>query len=146
MNRLNWIITGLAGLGLLVATYLITLHYNLTPAVCLGVGDCEIVNKSIYSELFGIPVAILGAGSYVALIVLGLAIARDVYADYARLLRFFIGVVGVAFSAYLTYIELYVLHQICPWCVFSAIIITLITILSFVEYRSGETVEIGEAT
>jgi uncharacterized membrane protein len=141
MNRLNWIITGLAGVGLLIAAYLITLHYNLTPAVCLGVGDCEIVNKSIYSELFGIPVAILGAGSYAALIVLGLAIARDMYADYARLLRFFIGVVGVAFSAYLTYIELYVLHQICPWCVFSAIIITLITILSFVEYRSGEVPE-----
>ena len=145
MSKLNSIITGLAVLGLLVATYLITLHYSLTPAVCLGVGDCEIVNKSIYSELLGIPVSILGAGAYAALIVLGVALARDVYAEYARLLRVFIGVVGVAFSAYLTYIELFVLHQICPWCVFSAIIITLILILSVVDYRSEEGIEAGEA-
>jgi uncharacterized membrane protein len=138
MKQLNWVITGLAVIGLAVSTYLITIHYNLTPAVCLGVGDCEVVNKSIYSELFGIPVAILGAGAYLALIALGIAIERSMYEDYARIARFFIGVIGVAFSAYLTYIELYVLHEICPWCVVSAITITLITILSFLEYRQWQ--------
>ncbi len=126
---------GLAVFGLAVSSYLLTVHWGWWTAVCLGVGNCEVVNTSRWSELLGIPVALLGGLTYISLIVLGVAIMREIYGEYARLLRLFIGVVGVAFSAYLTYIELYVLYEICPWCVMSAITITLILVLSFIEYR-----------
>ncbi len=129
----------LSALGLVVSLYLLTVHWGWWTAVCLGVGNCEVVNMSIYSELLGIPVALLGALTYVALIVLGLAILRDVYAEYAELARLFLAAIGVLFSAYLTYIELFVLHEICPWCVTSAILITLITILSVWDLREQET-------
>ncbi len=142
MKRLNWIMTGLAGVALAVSLYLLTVHWGWWQAVCLGVGNCEVVNTSKWSELFGIPVALLGSLTYIALIALGIAIDRDFYPDYARLGRFFIAAVGVAFSAYLTYIELYVLHEICPWCVTQAIIVTIILVLSIVEYfRSPLEVE-----
>ncbi len=138
MTSHNWVMTGLAGIGLVVALYLLTVHWGWWQAVCLGVGNCEVVNTSIYSELLGIPVALLGALSYAGLIILGLAIWKDIYAEYARLARFFIAMVGVVFSAYLTYIELFVLHEICPWCVTSAILITLIAILSILDLRTAE--------
>ncbi len=123
-------IAALALFGLGVSLYLLSVHWGWSQAVCLGIGDCEYVNTSKWSELFGIPVALLGAGAYIALMVTAVLDWRDLYAEYARRAQFFIAAVGVAFSAYLTYIELYVLQEICPWCVFSAIAITLIAGLS----------------
>jgi uncharacterized membrane protein len=132
----------LALAGLIVSLYLLTVHWGWWSAVCLGVGNCEVVNTSIYSELLGIPVALLGALTYISLIVLGVLIWRDILAEIARLVRFLFAAIGVAFSVYLTYIELFVLHEICPWCVLSAILITTIAILSVWELRvSGTEVE-----
>ncbi len=141
MKQANVIMTALAVLGLGISSYLLTVPWGWWNAVCLGVGNCEVVNTSMYSELLGIPVALLGGLTYISLIVIGLAVWKDIYAEYARLLRFFIGAVGVAFSAYLTYIEVFVLHEICPWCVMSAIIITLILILSVLDYRQAGQME-----
>jgi uncharacterized membrane protein len=124
------IIVVLAMIGVAVSLYLLTVHWGWWQAVCLGVGDCEAVNQSRYSELLGVPVALLGALTYLAFIVCSVLIARDVLADVLRRAQFFVAAIGVAFSAYLTYIELFVLRNICPWCVLSAIVITLIAIFS----------------
>jgi uncharacterized membrane protein len=129
---------GLALVGLVVSSYLLTVHWGWWMAVCLGVGNCEVVNTSIYSELLGIPVALLGALTYIALVVLGALVWKEVLAQYARLGRFFVAAIGVAFSAYLTYVELFVLHEVCPWCLLSAILITLIATLSVWEMRVSE--------
>ncbi len=134
----------LAALGVLDAAYLLTVHWGWWTAVCLGVGNCEVVNMSVYSELLGIPVALLGGLSYIALIALSYATLKDIYGEYARLGRFFVAAIGLAFSAYLTGIELFVLHEICPWCVISAILVTLITILSFLDLRQTN-LELEEA-
>jgi uncharacterized membrane protein len=128
-------ITILAAIGALVSGYLLTVHWGWWQAVCLGVGDCESVNTSRWSELLGIPVALLGGLSYLAIITSCILMARDLYADYAGMALFFIAAIGVAFSAYLSYIELFVLQSVCPWCVLSAILITVIAILSAMELR-----------
>ncbi len=138
MKSRNLTMTGLAAIGLVVALYLLTVHWGWWQAVCLGVGDCEAVNTSVYSELLGIPVALLGALSYAAIIALGVAVWQELYVEYARLARFFIAAIGVVFSAYLTYLELYVIHAICPWCVTSAILITIILVLSILDLRAAE--------
>ncbi len=137
MSRRILIITILAAIGTLVSAYLLTVHWGWWQAICLGVGDCESVNLSRWSELFGIPVALLGGLAYLAIIASCVLITREIYAEYARLAQFFLAAIGVAFSAYLTYIELFVLHAVCPWCVLSAILITVIAILSAMEVRSG---------
>lgn len=131
----------LALAGLAVSGYLLTVHWGWWTAVCLGVGDCELVNTSRFSELFGIPVALLGMGAYAAILGLSLAVWREVYAEIARRLLLLLAAIGVAFSAYLTYIELFVLREICPWCVLSAILITLIAILSGWELREEGVTE-----
>jgi uncharacterized membrane protein len=128
-------ITVLAASGVIVSAYLLTIHWGWWQAVCLGVGDCESVNTSRYSELLRVPVALLGALTYFAIIAACALIAQKIYADYALIAIFFLAATGVAFSAYLTYIELFVLRALCPWCVLSAILITLIAGLSAMELR-----------
>ena len=46
-----------------------------TAALCTGVGDCETVNNSVYSEINGIPIAVLSLGAY--LVMAGLLALED---------------------------------------------------------------------
>ncbi|MBI4674506.1 MAG: vitamin K epoxide reductase family protein [Chloroflexi bacterium] len=135
------VIALLALLGLAVSIYLLTVHLGLWSAVCLGVGDCEAVNTSRFSEFLGLPVALWGIGAYLTLFALSVAIMRNIFAEWARRGLFAVAAIGVAFSAYLTYIELYVLYEVCPWCVLSAIIVTLIAVLSALELRDAALYE-----
>jgi uncharacterized membrane protein len=136
MNRRLIAIAALAASGVAISFYLLTIHWGWWQAVCFLEGSkCEAVNLSRYSELLGIPVALLGALAYLAIIAASVMIARKMYVDQARIGLFFIAAIGVAFSAYLTSIEAFVLHQYCEWCVLSAILVTAIAILSALELR-----------
>ncbi len=131
-SGLQWAMAILAGLGALDSLYLTWVKLAHTQAICAGLGDCERVQTSVYSTLFGIPVAILGLGAYLvilALIVWGDRLPGEL-AAYGPLLVFGIAFMGVLFSAYLTYAEIFVIEAICPYCVVSAILITLIWLLS----------------
>jgi len=125
----------LSSLGFAVSLYLLSVHWGGWQVACLGTGECEVVNTSRYSELFGIPVALLGAFTYLCVGLSSMLIWRGVLADYAARVQFFLAMMGIAVSAYLTAIELFVLHAICPWCVSSAIFITLIGIVSLWTLR-----------
>ena len=133
----------IASLGLLDALYLTYIKLNSsTAAFCKPGGGCDVVNSSPYSEFFGIPVAVLGAGAYLILLLLLFVEYHKPNLQYAfLLLQFGVSLVGVLFSAYLTYLELAVIHAICPYCVGSAIAITiffLITIYRLVKYEPSE--------
>lgn len=130
-----------AVLGVVVSLYLLTVHWGWWQAVCLGVGDCEAVNTSRYSELLGIPVALCGALTYLAIITTAILDWKHFFADYALRIQFFLSMLGVAFSAYLAYVELFILQTICPWCVISAILITAIAVLSLLELREATAAE-----
>jgi uncharacterized membrane protein len=122
-------------LGFAVSLYLLSVHWGWWEAACLGSGECEVVNLSRYSELLGVPVALLGAFTYLCIGLSGMLMLRDRVASYAARAQFFLAMMGIAFSVYLTAIELFVLHAVCPWCVSSAILITLIGILSLWTLR-----------
>jgi uncharacterized membrane protein len=126
----------LATAGFAVSLYLLTVHWGWWQAVCLGVGDCESVNTSIYSELLGIPVALLGALTYATIILLNVGMLSGLLGELAARIQFFLVMLGLLFSAYLTYIELFVLHTICPWCVISAMLISAIMLLSLQALRA----------
>lgn len=124
--------------GIAVSMYLLTVHWGWWSAVCLGVGDCELVNTSRYSEFLGLPVALWGIGAYAALLALSLAVLWKKFSPWAQRGLFIVSAIGVAFSLYLTYVEVFILHEICPWCVLSAIIVTAIAVLSALEMRAAE--------
>jgi len=85
--------------------------------------------------LFGIPIAVLGALAYVAILACVLLENRRVLSmriskETGKLAVFGFSVFGVLYSAYLTYIEIAVLRAVCPFCVISALAILAIFILS----------------
>jgi uncharacterized membrane protein len=123
------IFTGvLAVLGLVDALYLTWVKLSHHEAACLpGIGNCEVVNTSKYSAINGMPIAVLGAGAYLLiLVVLYLESRNRTVRDNGPLIIFGLTLIGVLYSAYLTYLELAVIHAICPYCVVSAIIMILI--------------------
>ena len=118
-------------IGIAVATYLTYTHYAGLNVVCPVSGGCETVQKSVYSKLAGIPVAVLGLAGYVS-ILLSLAIRNEL----GRVAGFAIALIGCLFSLYLTYREIFTIKAICPWCVSSAVMMTLLTILTAIRiYR-----------
>ena len=122
----------LALLGVGISGYLTYVKLSATQAVCLGLGECETVQNSPYSVILGIPIAVLGLLTYLAIIALWWWSQDEQrpYADLAPMILFGITLFGFLYSAYLTYLELFVLKAICPWCVASAIIMTVLMIIN----------------
>jgi vitamin-K-epoxide reductase (warfarin-sensitive) len=91
--------------------------------------NCDIVNRSEYSTLAGIPVAAIGVVGYAALFVLA-TFWKSRPETPNRLLG--AATAGLAFALYLTYIEAYELTTLCILCLISLLLIFLITALSVV--------------
>ncbi len=124
----------LAAFGILDSLYLLTYKFTSNDKLCLGSGDCATVNYSPYSEIYGIPVALLGVVGYAAILaILILETRLKLAEEHGRLAVFGISLVGVLFSAYLTYVEAFILHAYCPFCVASAIAITIVFILAMIR-------------
>jgi uncharacterized membrane protein len=123
---------GTVGLG--VASYLTYIHYSGAPPVCTAGDSCLKVQTSAYSELAGVPVALMGLIGYVA-ILLSLLAPESETTRFATLM---FTVAGFGFSAYLTYRELFTIHAICEWCASSAGIMTILMCLSVWRFLRGE--------
>jgi len=124
----------LAVLGLLDSIYLVWVKFSGRYALCGPIGNCEAVNTSQYSEVFGIPIALLGAGAYLIMIILlMLESLGSIWKEYGPLIVFGLSLIGVLYSIYLTYIEIAVLKAICPYCVISAVILVVILVLSAIR-------------
>jgi uncharacterized membrane protein len=131
---LFWASVALAILGAADALYLWIYKLTGNTRMCMGSGGCHDVNFSSYSEIYGIPVSVLGLVAYLVILAILLLEKRLKLArEQGPLAVFGISLAGVAFSAYLTYLELYVIFAVCPFCVTSAVIITLIFILAIIR-------------
>ena len=134
--RLAAIVLALAGLG--VAAYLTYVHYKgIKPACGLG-ANCIKVQTSEWSELAGIPVAVLGLTGY-ALILASLFVPGET----GLLAGALVALSGFGFSAYLTYRELFSIHAICEWCVTSAVLMTLLAAITTVRLLRASPPERG---
>src|ERR1017187_4683380 len=130
--RATLIVLTVIGLG--VAGYLTYVHYSGTQPVCTAGGSCEKVQTSVYSELAGVPVALMGLIGYVVILASLLAPENET----TRFATVAFTVVGFGFSAYLTYRELFSIHAICEWCVSSAVIMTILMCLSIWRFLRGD--------
>jgi uncharacterized membrane protein len=130
----------LATIGLGVAAYLTYVHYSGAAPVCSIKGNpCSQVQKSEYSRLAGVPVALIGLIGYI--LILGSLLAPE--SERARFATVVLTLGGFGFSAYLTYRELFTLHKICEWCVSSAVIVTLLMFLSVWRFLRGDVLPPG---
>ncbi len=131
-NINKWAVPALAVFGLAVSTYLAVLHFIGGLPPCLGYAGCAEVNTSVYAEIYGIPVAALGAVLYLGLLSVGLVRLRlrGLLWGQATLAFYGMTVAGAAFMAYLTGIEFLVLHAVCYWCLALALTTLLLLILA----------------
>ena len=124
----------LAVLGILVSIYMTIFKLTENPNMCLGNGGCSTVNNSKYAMIYGIPVAVVGVGGYLAIFLLLLLEHRMSFlVDNGTLVIFGLALLGFLFTLYLVYVELALIHALCPFCVTSQITMTILFILSVIR-------------
>lgn len=133
----DWVIPVVALIGLGVAVYLSFVEVSHAEAFCGPVGDCNLVQQSKYSRLFGvIPIGMMGMVAYVVL--LGAWIVQRYGSDELRQqairLMWLVTVGGILFSIYLTFLEPFVIGATCIWCIASALVMT--ALFWMLTYRS----------
>jgi len=120
------VVPALVLVGVAIAAYLAYVEVSGARAVCGPVGDCNAVQQSAYARLFGVPVALIGIGGYLAILVAWLFArqsrgARRVWAGRVVLMLTLVGTVG---SLVLTILEPFVIGAVCLWCCTSAVLMT----------------------
>ena|SRR6476660_7193182 len=131
-GRVLFTIAVLAFAGAVVSSISLYHHYGSSASSFCDFGanfNCDMVNRSIYSAIFGIPVALIGIFGYGVLLVLA-TLHRAKTGIPAILL--IASLVGLGFALYLTYVEAFVLAVWCILCLSSLALIATITVLSSV--------------
>ena len=131
-RRLLLVIAALALAGVLVSSVSLYHHYGTSATSYCDIGEnfnCDIVNRSTFSTVAGIPVAMVGIAGYLAVLLLA-----TVYRDQAAAATWLAlgSLAGLGFAAYLTYIEGFVLAVWCLLCLSSLALIFSIAVLSSV--------------
>lgn len=124
--------------GLFVSGYLSYVKLTEVPMVCVGGGvfNCEVVQNSVYSRLFGIPIAWLGFAVYITLGVILLLDDRITFLrEYGVTLFFGINLFAWLFSMWLVYVQFVLLQALCPWCLTHETIITVLFIVSVIRMK-----------
>lgn len=138
-DRLQWTGIALAAIGLIDSAYLTWLKLADATAACAGIGDCQSVNNSRFASVGGVPIALLGALSYGAILALLFADqARPEWRMASRVAMFGLTLTGTLYSAYLSYVEVAVLRAVCPFCVVSAVVMTLLLGISVLRLREPD--------
>ncbi len=130
-NRVLYVaIAVLAAAGMAVSAVSLQRHYAKSATAFCEVGEkfnCDIVNRSEYSSVMGIPVAGIGVAGYGVL----LALATAYRSREETPLRLLVAALaGLGFALYLTYIEGYVLGTWCILCLSSLGLIAGIAVLA----------------
>jgi vitamin-K-epoxide reductase (warfarin-sensitive) len=131
-RRLMSAIALIAVAGAIVSSVSLYHHYHTSKTAFCNFGasfNCDLVNRSPYSIVLGVPVALIGILGY--LLILSLA---TIYRDKAEtpFMLLIASVGGLCFALYLTYIEKFVLAAWCVLCLGSLTLIFSAALLSAV--------------
>jgi uncharacterized membrane protein len=136
-DRVRAGIAALAFVGVAITAYLTYVRVTGTTLAC-STGGCETVQSSSYSEVLGVPVAVLGVVGY--LLVLAAALVRG---ELARTATLALGLAAFSFSAYLLVIQFAVIGAVCDWCVASDVVTTMIATLALLRFYTAERAPAG---
>ncbi len=124
------LIAVLALAGVIDSAFSLQRHYAKSATQFCDIGEkfnCDIVNRSEWSQVMGIPVAAVGVVGYLALLLLATAYRSRLQTPVLLLVA---AGLGLAFALYLTYIEEFVLDAWCILCLISLALIAAITVLA----------------
>jgi len=120
----------LALAGVIVSAISLDRHYATSASGFCDFNqkfNCDLVNRSEYSSIAGIPVAGIGVAGYAFLFVLA-AFLKTRRETPTRL--FAAAIAGLAFALYLTCVEAYKLETWCILCLSSLALIAVIASLA----------------
>jgi len=133
-RRLFLVIAIVSCVGIAVSSISLDHHFRKTKTSYCDFGqsfNCDIVNRSEYSTVAGVPVALIGILGYIALLAFA-TFYRQKAETPGILLAGSLG--GLAFALYLTYVEKFILGAWCILCLTSLTAILTIAILSFILF------------
>lgn len=141
-NKLIITFIAVALIGFIDAVYLTTSHYT-GHISCSVVSGCQEVLASSYSEIFGIPLALLGALYYLFIIIMSI-LYIDHSNKWSKLALSYIPSFGFLFSLYLVYLMFFVIDALCQYCLLSAGTSTTLFILSLIFIKKIKKTYVGD--
>jgi uncharacterized membrane protein len=129
-SRLMNLIAAIAIAGIAVSSISLYHHFGTSKTAFCNFGEsfnCDLVNRSQYSTVLGVPVALIGLGGYLLILLLA-----TLYRAKPETPTILLGcsAAGLAFSLYLTYLEKFVISAWCILCLSSLAMIFITTLLS----------------
>jgi uncharacterized membrane protein len=133
-RRLLLAVAIVACVGIAVSSVSLDHHFRKSNTSYCDFGqsfNCDIVNRSEYSTIAGVPVALLGILGYLALLAFA-TFYRQKAETPGILLAGSLG--GLTFALYLTYVEKFILGVWCILCLTSLAAILTIAVLSLMLF------------
>lgn len=127
--------------GIAASVYALYLHYSEGPVFCdiNAWFNCDVVNKSVYASIKGVPVAAAGLLGYgILFLISSLKLFGVDFSRKSGLILFSASALGLFFSLYLTYIEAFVLATFCLVCVLSLFLISAISAASYLNFKNNK--------
>ncbi|OHA05942.1 MAG: hypothetical protein A3B29_02485 [Candidatus Sungbacteria bacterium RIFCSPLOWO2_01_FULL_51_34] len=128
-----------AFLGAAIMAYLTYVHFSLGGGSFCDLGDglsCDIVNKSDYATILGIPIALLGFIYFLGIFLIAVFRFQFIFLRWT----FFVSLVVLGPALYLTVVEMFILKNYCIFCELAKICIlaVMITLALAIGVRSLE--------
>jgi uncharacterized membrane protein len=126
LEKYRFWVMNFALFGVLLALYL---YYEYLVQDTFGVCDinavlnCDPITKGNLSELFGIPVALIGLVGYITIFV------STFFRKFK--LAFFMAVFGLLFCLRITFLEIFVENVLCPVCMACQIVMIIEFFLTY---------------
>ena len=147
LKTFAFIFLALAFVGFLDTTYLTAQHYQGTIPPCLVTEGCATVLTSKWNNIFGLPVALLGAIYYLTLLLLTAVYLKSKNLKF-MLVAAFATAIGLFASLWFVILQIFIIREICLYCMISAttstalfVIGLLILIKSKSNYMVNELAE-----
>ena len=131
LPRILILVLSIVGFGIMA--YLTYIHYANTKSFCdiSETVSCDVVTTSIYSEIFGLPISILGLGYFGFTFLLTVFYRRKEYFQALFFLTLFVLIPSLYFSV----LEATVIKAWCVLCETSKLLMIVILITSFVAMK-----------
>src|SRR3990167_10850278 len=132
------LIISLSIIGFGIMAYLTYIHYANTKSFCdiSETVSCDVVTTSIYSEIFGLPISILGLGYFGLTFLLAIFHRKKAFYQLVFLITLFVLIP----SYYFTALEAFVIKAFCILCETSKLLMLAILITSFVAMKEKASI------
>jgi uncharacterized membrane protein len=145
MGRFPKVLLFLALLGIAVSSYLTYHHYDVRQGGSSRWCEiseeisCDTVALSDYSEIAGIPVAVLGLLWFTVVVLIyysdRIGTAKRLLGSSAEFYLFLWSLMGLGFISWLVYAELFLIFSICLACTIAHVLLIAILVISYFSLK-----------